>query len=68
MKHVADVYSKGRGSKAGKFVQDSLAKEEAASDVVKNAAATYLQESYDKLEQLAAKKQKKMDGVVVETL
>ena len=63
MKNVADVYSKGRGSKAGKFVQDSQAKEEAASDVVKNAAATFLQESYDTLEALAAKNQKIIDSV-----
>ena len=55
MKSVADVYSKGRGNKAGKFVEDSQAKEEAASESVKNAAATYLQASYNSLEELAAK-------------
>ena len=55
MKSVADVYSKGRGNKAGKFVEDSQAKEEAASESVKNAAATYLQASYNSLEELATK-------------
>jgi len=61
MKLVATAYSKGRDGQAGAFVEDSAAKEQAASDAVKQAAATYLQESYEELEKMAAAQMKLMD-------
>ena len=60
MKLVATAYSKGRDGQAGAFVEDSAAKEQAASDAVKQAAATYLQESYEELEKMAAAQMKLM--------
>jgi hypothetical protein len=48
IKTVAAKYAKGRqGSRAGEFQQDSEKKEEEASDKVKEAAALFLQESFD---------------------
>jgi len=50
LEQTAMQYSKGRGSKAGEFTGDSTEKEKMASDAVRKAAATYLQDSYDALE------------------
>ena len=52
---ISGVYSKGVGDRKGFFHQDSARKEKAASREVRNAAAVYLQESFDELEQFRAK-------------
>lgn len=49
MTEISHDYSKGRGKMAGEFHADSKQKEKAASDEVRMAAKTFLQESYDKL-------------------
>ena len=56
MKHVAHVYSKGRGGKAGEqFHEDSTMKQDKAPDVVKQAAAEFLSPIFDKMEAINAK-------------
>jgi hypothetical protein len=49
MSEISHDYSKGRGKMAGEFHEDSKQKEKAASEEVRMAAKTFLQESYDKL-------------------
>jgi hypothetical protein len=49
MEAVSHEYSKGRGQRAGEFKGDSEQKVQAASDVIKEAADEFLQESFDKL-------------------
>lgn len=51
---VASQYSKGRGSKAGIFTEDSHQKQSKATEAIRKAARTYLQPSYEALEQLAS--------------
>jgi hypothetical protein len=53
IKAVSGKYSKGRGQRAGEFKGDSEQKKDAASPVVKQASATFLQESFDILEAYA---------------
>ncbi|KAL3932506.1 MAG: hypothetical protein SGBAC_010819 [Bacillariaceae sp.] len=52
---VSQTYSKGRGKRHVDFKGDSEAKEHAASDEVKEAAALILKPSYDALEQFHPK-------------
>jgi hypothetical protein len=52
MKTVAGVYSKGRGAAAGSFTGDNAEKEAEATDAMREAAAVFLKDSYDKLEAL----------------
>jgi hypothetical protein len=49
IQEVSQQYSKGRGGRHGQFEGDSEQKEQAASEAVKQAAQTYLQESFDQL-------------------
>lgn len=55
---ISGVYSKGRGSDAGEFHGDSEEKEKRASKEVRQAAQTYLQESYERLERAVAAQKK----------
>jgi hypothetical protein len=57
IEQVAGQYSKGggaNGNQAGTFKSDSDAKSAAASEAVKDAAVTFLEESYEALEAEAA--------------
>jgi hypothetical protein len=49
IRQVASKYAKGRGDRAGQFEGDSEQKEKMASTQVKNAAETFLKESYEVL-------------------
>lgn len=54
MQEVSGVYSKGRGPAAhAEFEGDSKAKDATASDAMREAAQVFLDESYQRLEQLA---------------
>jgi hypothetical protein len=53
MEATATMYSKGKNKSPQKFEGDSQQKEAAASKAVKDAAATYLGESYLALEAAA---------------
>lgn len=60
MHDTASVYSKARGERQNQvFEGDSERKEEMASDAVRQAAATYLQSSYDILEDFAEQRKQR---------
>lgn len=50
---VSSQYSKGRGEKKMEWQEDSVKKEEGASPEIRNAAKSFMFESYEKLEQFA---------------
>ena len=49
IQQITSMYAKGRGSRARHFSSDSEQKEKEASEACKQAAATFLQESFDTL-------------------
>ena len=54
MTKAAEVYSKGRGIKANKeWHEDSTRKQDKVSVEIKEAANTFLEPSFEKLEELA---------------
>jgi hypothetical protein len=48
---ISSIYSKGRGSQAAEWHEDSERKEEAASAEIRKAAELFLQDSYNLLQQ-----------------
>jgi hypothetical protein len=47
---ISSIYSKGRGSQAAEWHEDSERKEEAASAEIRKAAELFLQDSYNLLQ------------------
>jgi len=60
MEEMSNAYSKGRGSRAREWQDDSEVKHEKAPDSVKEAAADFLQPSYEKLEAIRESMKEKL--------